>query len=97
MQSGRAKTKNWLLESELATARAPEALMGWTASGDTLNQIKIYFSTAEEAVAHAVAKGWNYTVAEPKTRRINPRSYMDNFKSAVPLASDVRKNGQKTS
>jgi hypothetical protein len=34
MQSGRAKTHYWLLEYEVETARRPEPLMGWTASGE---------------------------------------------------------------
>jgi hypothetical protein len=97
MQSGRAKIKSWLLECETATARQPESLMGWTASGDTLNQIKMYFHSAEDAVAYAEEQGWQYTVAAPKKRSVRPRSYMDNFKYESPAVGSARKTGQKNS
>jgi len=43
MQSGRGKTKNWVLEYENDTARIPEPLMGWVSSDDTNNQVTIHF------------------------------------------------------
>lgn len=79
-QSGRAKIKKWVLEHELETKRQPEALMGWTASGDTLNQVKITFETEEEAIAFADKKGWGYTIIEPQARQLKGRTYLDNFK-----------------
>ena len=51
MSSGRAKTQAWILEYEIETPRRPEPLMGWTSSGDTLNQVKLSFPTREDAVA----------------------------------------------
>lgn len=80
MQSGRAKAGAWVLEYELRTARRPEELMGWTSSGDTLNQVKLSFATQEEAVAYAVKKGWGYTVTPEAVRKLRPRNYVDNFK-----------------
>ncbi len=80
MQSGRAKAQHWLIEPELPTARGPESLMGWTSSGDTLNQIKLEFATEEDAVRFAEAKGWAYTILPPQERKIQPRNYVDNFK-----------------
>lgn len=97
MQSGRAKTKDWLLETETTSARAPEALMGWTSSADTLNQVKMHFETKEEAVFYAEKHGMEYTVTEPEERRVRPRSYMDNFKYPSPVSGGPRKTGQKTS
>lgn len=79
-QSGRAKTKKWLLEYNLETPRQPEALMGWVASGDTLNQVRIPFDTAEEAIAFADKKGWEYSLVEPPQRDLKARTYLDNFK-----------------
>ena len=84
MQSGRAKTKSWVMECDLETRRQPEALMGWIASGDTLNQIKMTFDTFEEAIALAEKNGWTYTVIEPKQRKLKGRTYLDNFKYAPP-------------
>ncbi|MDB5478477.1 MAG: oxidoreductase [Alphaproteobacteria bacterium] len=83
-QSGRGRTKNWVLEYELETKRQPEALMGWVASGDTLNQVKIGFDTLEDAVAFAEKKGLSYTVVEVKPRRVKGQTYMDNFKYSSP-------------
>lgn len=80
MQSGRAKAEDWILEYELKTARKPEQLMGWSSSGDTLNQVKLAFPTEAEAVAYATKMGWGYTVTPEAIRKVKPRNYVDNFK-----------------
>ena len=87
-QSGRAKTAIWILEYELETPRGPEPLMGWTASGDTLNQVRMKFPTEADAVAFAEKKGWEYTVGTAQSRIIVPRNYVDNFKSK-PVPGDA--------
>jgi hypothetical protein len=79
-QSGRGKAQAWVLEYEIETPRRPEPLMGWTSSGDTLNQVRLTFDTKEEAVAFAERKGWDYAVNEPQLRRVRPRNYSDNFR-----------------
>ena len=84
MQSGLAKTKGWVLETELETARGPEPLMGWIASGDTLNQIKLKFPTREQAVAYAEERGWEITLDNPHERIVRPRNYADNFRYVPP-------------
>jgi len=80
MQSGQAKTGQWILEYELPTRRQPEPLMGWTASGDTCNQVRLKFGTAEQAMDFAKARGWGYTVSKAHARKVRPRNYADNFK-----------------
>lgn len=90
MQSGRGKTKSWVLEADLGTARVPESLMGWVSSGDTLNQIRIGFDTADAAIAFAVKKGWTYTVIEPQQRALKGRTYLDNFKYVPPQKADTK-------
>ncbi len=81
MQSGRATGKKpWVLEYELTSSRQAEPLMGWTSSADTLNQVKLSFSSCDEAVSFAQKKGWNYSVQEEQIRRLKPRNYGDNFK-----------------
>lgn len=80
-QSGRAKTKQWVMECELDTKRQPEPLMGWISSGDTLNQPRMTFDTAEEAMAFADKNGWTYSVVIPKQRKLKGRSYLDNFQA----------------
>src|SRR5262245_24311125 len=84
MQSGHGKTEDWVLEYETETPRRPEALMGWTASGDTLNQVKLKFASMEDAVAFATRKGWAYTVLPPRGRKVKPRNYADNFRYIPP-------------
>jgi hypothetical protein len=80
MQSGRSNTSRWILEYELETPRRPEPIMGWTSANDTLNQVQIRFESKEAAVAFAESRGFNFMVAEDHVRKINPRSYLDNFK-----------------
>src|SRR5579871_1653939 len=79
MQSGRAKTKRWLLEYEPSDRVEPDPLMGWSGSHDTDRQLNLWFDTKEEAVVFAKAKGLNFTVVEPHDRIIRPKSYADNF------------------
>src|SRR3546814_18257097 len=79
MQSGRAKTKRWILEYRAETARIPEPLMGWVSAGDTTNQVRIPFDSRAEAVAFAKKHGFAYTVVEPQERRPRPKAYADNF------------------
>jgi hypothetical protein len=79
-QSGRGRTGEWLLEYEPVTSRAPESLMGWSASGDTTNQVRLKFDTLEEAKSFAEKKGMAYVVGKPHERRVKPRNYGDNFR-----------------
>lgn len=84
MQSGRAKTQNWVLEYESSTAKGPEPLMGWTQSGDTLGQVRLKFSSLEDAQNYAEEKGIYPKVELPKERKVKPRNYGDNFKYIPP-------------
>ena len=79
-QSGLGRTHDWVLEYEPATQRAPEPLMGWISSADTLNQIRLRFSTREDAVAYADREGLAFSVQETAVRRVRPRSYTDRFR-----------------
>jgi ETC complex I subunit conserved region len=80
MQSGRAGTRNWILEYEPATPRRPEPLMGWASAQDTLNEVRLRFATLEEAVAFADKHGLAYTVIQPQESIEKPKSYADNFR-----------------
>lgn len=84
MQSPHAKDRQWILECEPETRRAPEPLMGWTSGGDTLNQIKLKFPSKEAAIAHAEDQGWEYSVLVQHERKVRPRNYGDNFKYVPP-------------
>ena len=43
MQSGTAKTKEWVLDYEPEQPREIEPLMGWTSSGDMRQQVRLRF------------------------------------------------------
>ena len=80
MQSGRAKTDEWVLEPETTSRRQPEPLMGWVSAEDTLNQVRLRFGTREEAIAYAKRQGWQYTVLPERERKPKPQTYADNFR-----------------
>jgi hypothetical protein len=80
MQSGQAKSRRWCLDYEPEVAKGPEPLMGWTSSSDMKSQIRLYFETAEDAVAYCDKNGIPYRVVEPKERKPKTMSYSDNFK-----------------
>jgi len=80
MQSGKARTKQWLLEYEPERPKTPDALMGWTSSDDMRQQVALEFDSAEEAVAYANAHGIAYQVFEPHNPRPRAKSYSDNFR-----------------
>ena len=79
MQSGAAKTKEWVLEYEPEQPRVIEPLMGWTSSGDMKQQLHLRFETREEAVAYAERNGIPFQLAEPKETVRKTISYSDNF------------------
>ena len=81
MQSGTAKTRNWVLEYVAGNPREVDPLMGWTSSGDTQAQVRLTFDSREAAEAYAEAHGIDGVVQEPKKRKANirPRGYGENF------------------
>ena len=80
MQSGRAKTRKWVLEYEPTSRRDPDPLMGWSSARDTLNEVQLHFDTLEEALAYAKKNNLEYTVIEPQARTPKAKSYADNFR-----------------
>ena len=79
MQSGNAKTKEWVLDFEPEEPREIEPLMGWTSSSDMRSQVKLKFDSKEEAVAYAERSGIAYRVEEPKLVTTKILSYSDKF------------------
>ena len=80
MQSGNAKTKEWVLDYEPEQPREIEPLMGWTSSGDMRQQVQLRFESEEEAIAYAERHGIPYQVFDtepPRARRTI--AYADNF------------------
>jgi ETC complex I subunit conserved region len=79
MQSGKANTKEWVLDFEPEQPRTVEPLMGWTSSADMRQQVRLRFDTKEEAIAYCERNGIAYQVhaANEPARRII--AYADNF------------------
>jgi hypothetical protein len=80
MQSGKARTDQWILEFERSEAQQPDPLMGWAGSGDTQAQIVLGFASRDEAQAYAAKYGIPARVhaTPPKTLKI--QAYADNFR-----------------
>ena len=78
MQSGKANSKKWILEFE-TNNNSINPLMGWENSRETMSQIKLEFTTKNEAIAYANKNKLNFYVIEPKKRNIIIKSYSDNF------------------
>jgi hypothetical protein len=79
MQSGRGKTKNWVIEFETDDPLIAEPLMGWVASQDMSLQLHLTFSSLEKALHFAKVKGLQYTVCHPPQIFLVPKSYGINF------------------
>ena len=79
MQSGKAKTKEWMLDYDPEEPRQIESLMGWTSSADMRQQVRLQFSTKEEAVAYCERHGIAYRVLPEKQPVRQPMAYSDNF------------------
>ncbi len=78
MQSGKRNTKNWVLEFEtLNTGINP--LMGWETSKDTMSEVKLEFSTKDQAINYAKKNNIDFHIIEPQKRKIIKKSYADNF------------------
>jgi hypothetical protein len=80
MQSGKGKSKQWVLVHEPASPREIEPLMGYTASGDTRTQVRLAFDTLEDAEAYAQKNGIAYTVQPAHDTTPKRSSYPDNFR-----------------
>ena len=80
MQSGSARSKEWVLEFEPESARQVDPLMGWVSSADTATQIQLAFASREEAMAYANHNGIAFAVQEPALHRRQNKTYSDNFK-----------------
>ena len=78
MQSGIKKSINWLLEFDtLDTGINP--LMGWETSNDTMSEVKLEFSSRDQAINYAKKNNIDYYVIDPQKSKLIKKSYIDNF------------------
>lgn len=80
MQSGHARTGDWVLEYEPAEAKRADPLTGWAGSGDTRGQVCLSFPTREAAEAYAAREGLaaHFVPAAPRVLKL--QTYADNFR-----------------
>lgn len=79
MQSGKAKSNDWRLEFEPATARFADPLTGWTGTTDMNGQVRLSFESKEDAIAYAERHGIAFRLQEPNEAPIIIKAYADNF------------------
>ena len=69
MQSGKRNTKNWVLKFDtLNTGINP--LMGWENSKDTMSEVKLQFSSKEQAINYAKKNNIDFYIVDPQKRKI---------------------------
>tara|TARA_B100000212_G_scaffold116228_1_gene86712 strand:- start:250 stop:531 length:282 start_codon:yes stop_codon:yes gene_type:complete len=78
MQSGLGKTDKWIIEFETKNP-TKNPLMGWESSTDTLSELKLEFSSKDQAINYAKKMKIDYEIIEPKKRKVIKKSYADNF------------------
>ena len=78
MQSGRSKTKKWILEFDTLDSSV-NPLMGWESSSDTMSEVKLEFFSKEQAIRYAKINNIDYYIVEPKKNKFIIKSYTDNF------------------
>lgn len=80
LQSGKALTHKWVLEFVPAEAKQADPLTGWAGSGDTRQQIRLTFPSAEAAQAYATREGIACTVIATAPKTLKIQAYADNFR-----------------
>ena len=80
MQSGKARSDQWLLEFESQSPHVPDPLTGWSGGGDTQAQVTIAFPTMEAALAYAEKNRISCHLITPAERKLRLQAYADNFK-----------------
>lgn len=80
MQSGTARSGEWVLEFESKARRRPDPLMGWSGGSDTQTQVTLSFETLDQAKSYAERYGIDYHLVPPSERKLKLQSYADNFK-----------------
>ena len=78
MQSGRRNSKNQVLEFDTLN-NGINPLMGWETSKDTMSEVKLLFSTKDQAITYAKKNKLDFYIVEPKKNKIIKKSYADNF------------------
>ena len=81
MQSGLKKTKNWIVEFEFDASLKKDVLMGWNSSENTSKQVKLSFSSLEDAQKWCLKNSLEFQVVDQSLKTIKPKNYASNFSS----------------
>jgi hypothetical protein len=80
MQSGKARSDEWILQFESQRPKRPDPLTGWAGGAETQEQVTLSFPTLEAAQAYADKYGVAYHLVPPSERKLRLQSYADNFR-----------------
>jgi hypothetical protein len=80
MQSGKARTGEWVLEFESDRRKRPDPLTGWSGGANPQEQVRLTFPTLEAAKAYAERHGIDHHVVPPALPKLKLQSYADNFR-----------------
>lgn len=80
MQSGKARSGEWVLEFESARRRRPDPLTGWSGGADSQEQVLLTFPDLDAAKAYADRKGIDYHLVPPAPAKLKLQAYADNFR-----------------
>ena len=78
MQSGTRNTKKWILEFDTKDAGI-NPLMGWETSNDTMSEVKLKFSSKDQAISYAKKNNIDYYVLKTQKQKKFNKSYADSF------------------
>ena len=80
MQSGKARTDEWVLEFESDRRKRPDPLTGWSGGANPQEQVTLAFPSLEAAKAYAEREGVAYHLVPPAPAKLKIQAYADNFR-----------------
>ena len=80
MQSGKARTGDWLLEHERDEPQRADPLTGWPGSGATETQVQLRFNSRDDAVAYAKRHDLDFEIVALGPKLLKLQAYADNFR-----------------
>jgi len=72
------KFDKWIIEF-ITDNPGINPLMGWESSTDTYSELRLEFKSKDHAIEYAKKNKIDFELIEPKIRKINKKSYSDNF------------------
>ena len=80
MQSGKARTGDWLLEHERDEPQRADPLTGWPGSGATETQVQLRFNSRDDAIAYAKRHDLDFEIVALGPKLLKIQAYADNFR-----------------